>query len=130
MPKKPSQFFQETRKNRRSGSNLAVYTIAPLRADEKPTLLLVECSEGTGNVHRNVASIKDLKLSLADEMDKVRHLAQSVVESLRQLSPGEVEIEFGIELGGAGGIPMLIKTESKANFKVRLQWKEKEAVQV
>jgi Trypsin-co-occurring domain 1 len=126
MPKKIPQFFQEAAKRHRTGSNVAVYTIAPFRADEERTLVLVECSEGAGNVPRNVASIEDLNLSLASEMDKVRRLAQSVVESLKQLSPGEVEIEFGVELGGAGGIPMVIKSEAKANFKVRLKWKEKE----
>jgi len=69
MPKKTPQFFRQAPKKRRLGSNLAVYTLPPPRPGEEPTLVLVECSEGAGNVPRNVAAVVDLKLSLEKEMD-------------------------------------------------------------
>ena len=44
-----------------------------------------------------------------------------------RVKPGEVEIEFGIELGGEMGIPLVTRGEAKANFKVTLKWKDKSA---
>ena len=105
------------------GTNRAVYTIPGGNKGEVPTLVLVECSEGTGNVPRNATSFQDLKLSFQNEMDAVGRVAQTVVDTLKKLNPGEVEIEFGIELGGSAGIPMITKHEAKANFKVTLKWK-------
>jgi hypothetical protein len=63
-----------------------------------------------------------MKLYLEKEMEKVGYMAQTVVETLKRLSPGELEVEFGIELGGQAGIPLITKHEAKANFKVTLKW--------
>jgi hypothetical protein len=123
MPKKTPQFFQEGQIKRKPGTNRAVYTIPGRSEGDAPTLVLVECAEGSGTVPRNVASFQEFKQSFQKEMDAVGLVAQSVVETFKRLSPGEVEIEFGIELGGAAGIPMITKHEAKANFKVTLKWK-------
>ncbi len=126
MQKKTPQFFKQGLAKQTPGTNRAVYSIAGQKRGDAPTLVLVECSEGSGNVPRNATSFQDLKLSFQNEMDAVGRVAQTVVETLKRLSPGEVEIEFGIELGGSAGIPMITKHEAKANFKVTLKWNKPE----
>lgn len=119
---KPKQFFKtETKKT--VGSNRAVYTLPPGKKGNNPVLVLVECAEGGGNVPRNAASFTDLKLNFEEEMAKIGRVAKSAVDALRKLNPGELEIEFGVELGGSAGIPLITKHEGKANFKVTLKWK-------
>ena len=134
MARKPApQLFAATadlsKPNSIIGSNQAVYTIPGRNAGEPAALILVECRDGGGNVPRNATSFDDLKFSFQAEMEAVARVAESAIETLKQLSPGEVEIEFGIELGGSAGIPMITKTEGKANFKVTLKWKRSEVTE-
>jgi hypothetical protein len=128
MPEEIPQFFEKSPVNRKGGvgSNLAVYTIASEREGQAPIEVLVECREGLGNVPQNVAFFGEVqKFSLDVELQKIRQLAQKFVETFKPLTPGEVEVEFGIELGGEGKIPMITKFEAKANFKVKLKWSQK-----
>lgn len=127
MPKKKvPQFFE--RGKLPEASDRAVYTIPGRDKHEKDALVLVECLEGHGNVPRNATAFSDLQLKLGAEFEAVARLAESALEKLKKIAPGEVEIEFGVELGGSAGIPMITKTEGKANFKVTLKW-SKEATE-
>lgn len=37
--------------------------------------------------------------------------------------PETVEVEFGVKLGGEGGLPMVTKATAEANFKIKIGWK-------
>jgi hypothetical protein len=56
-------------------------------------------------------------------------MANIALDKLKALRPGEVKIEFGVELGGGFQIPVVVKGEGKANFKVTLTWKNQDAPQ-
>lgn len=128
MSQEIPQFFNKPPARREAGvgSNIAVYTIAAAREGQASIEVLVECREGLGNVPQNVAFFGEVqKFSMDEELQKIRLVAEKVVESFRRLTPGEVQIEFGIELGGEAKVPLITKVEAKANFKVTLKWSEK-----
>lgn len=99
----------------------AIYEIG--MCDGKPLTIAVECVNGGGNVPRNAASIKNVvtKLNLEQELAIVALMAEKAFTALKAVNPGEIEIEFGVELGGEMGIPFL-KSEGKANFNITLKW--------
>ncbi len=128
MADKPEQFFKQPKPTagpaRLPGGNVAIYE---LQRQGRLVTVAVECAEGNSNVPQNATSVKDVvrKLDLGGELDVVSAMAETVLEKLKALMPGEMEIEFGIELGGEMGIPMVTKGEAKANFKVTLKWKDR-----
>jgi hypothetical protein len=127
----PDQFFHESENPRvphSEGTNRAVYRIPSKTKAGKPLSIAVECVEGGGNVPRDATSFRRIarELDFQDEFKAVAAVAESVLNSLKALRPGAVEIEFGVELGGEMGIPLVTKGEAKANFKVTLKWSGKE----
>jgi hypothetical protein len=133
--KQPPQFFQggtgrePSKKSQRT--NVAIYTLSRKDKNGNPITIAVECIEGGGNVPRNATSWRkythEIKIDLEEELESVAALADTVLNSLKALRPGEVEIEFGVELGGEMGIPLVSKGEAKANFKVTMKWKDAKA---
>jgi len=120
------QFFQQPNPTTglpiASEAKRAVYVI-PGKDGEKDTEILVECAEGGGTVPRNASTFGQFnRHNLPEEMAAVARVAETVVDTLKKLGPGGMEIEFGIELGGEGGIPLITKHEAKANFKITLKW--------
>lgn len=108
--------------NRIADTNRALYTI-PGKDGAEETQVLVECIDGGGDVPRNATSFRDFaSRNMETEMVAVARVAETVVDTLKRLSPGTVQIEFGIELGGKAGIPLITSHEGKANFKVTLKW--------
>jgi len=130
--KKPPQFFQGESNDQSSTKSLrtdrAIYKLPRKDKNGNPIIIAVECIEGGGNVPRNATSFRklahEIEVDLEAEFESVAAVAESVLKSLKALRPGEVEIEFGVELGGEMGIPLVTKGEAKANFKVTLKWKE------
>lgn len=123
---KPRQFFKtdvpSTQKSVQT--NRAVYRLPGKTKNGVAKLIVVECIEGGGNVPRNAATVTGNinKLDFKKELESVTAMARTALDAMKALSPGEVEIEFGIELGGTMGIPLITKTDAKANFKVTLKW--------
>jgi hypothetical protein len=92
----------------------------------KAEYILVEVDDDLEGLPRE-ASLETVKRAAQDfepVLKSLSTLSKSVVEALKSAKPSELSVEFGIELGGAGGLPHLIKAEGKANFKVTLKWKE------
>jgi len=114
---RPPQFFRGETAGRASTrsprTDRAIYRLP--RKDKKgnPITIAVECVEGGGNVPRNATSFrklaKDLEVDMDAELESVAAVAESVLDSIKALRPGEVEIEFGVELGGEMGIPLVTK---------------------
>lgn len=109
-----------------SRTSRAIYRLPKEDKNGHPITIAVECVEGGGNVPRNAASFRqltrDFEIDMETEIESVAAMAETVLNALRVLQPGEVEIEFGIELGGEMGIPLITKGEAKGNFKVTLKW--------
>jgi len=131
MPDKLTQFFHETtpgpRVARLPGESIAIYEVAGKTQDGSPLTVAVECVEGGGsNLPQNATSLRDVvgKLKLETEFGAIAGIAKTALDGLKALKPGEVEIEFGVELGGELGIPMITKGEAKANFKITLKWRD------
>jgi hypothetical protein len=131
MTRPPQIFHGETTDKSLTKSprtNRAIYLLSRKDKHGQPLTIAVECIEGGGNVPRNATSFRklaqNLEVDLEAEFESVAAVAESVLNSLKALRPGEVEIEFGVELGGEMGIPLVTKGEAKANFKVTLKWKE------
>lgn len=128
MPdEQPPQFFHEPVPPV-NATHRAVYSVQNRNAEGEPYKVVVECVEGGGNVPQKAASFMGLEkeFDLKEEFASVVAVAESVLSSLKALRPGEVEVEFGIELGGKMGIPLITQGEAKSNFKIKLKWKEKD----
>ena len=92
---------------------------------KKKSYIFVETHEGDGIPRR--ASFTDLIKSapdLKEQLTSVAALARTALSVLQSASPGKVELEFGVELGGEAGIPLVTKGTAKANFKVVLTWED------
>ena len=100
------------------GTNVAPYKLP------NGELVMVECFAGAGSdVPRDAAQMEKVARDIEPDLGRVAKLAQTAVDALRQISPDEVELEFGIELSGELGIPLVTKGQAKANFKVKVKWK-------
>ncbi|MGD9658138.1 MAG: CU044_2847 family protein [Methylocystis sp.] len=59
-------------------------------------------------------------------IDAVRPAAISLVTKLSDLTPGVIELEFGITLSADAGA-FFAATGAEAQFKIKLKWNNKEA---
>ena len=94
---------------------------------EDGTSLLVEVEEteeeGLRRVSRHEPGvIERAQQTLEKSLDRVRPVAQSILEKLRGVhdSPDEIEVEFGINLSAAAGI--VLASGVNANYTVKLKW--------
>ncbi|MFF1790677.1 CU044_2847 family protein [Kitasatospora sp. NPDC058243] len=63
------------------------------------------------------------KVTLDEALEQVRPALASVVQTVRSLSPDEVELEFGLKVGGDTSV-IIAKGTAEVNFAVRLRWKQ------
>jgi hypothetical protein len=66
--------------------------------------------------------VQDLPVSLQAALGPVTDAARVVLEQLRQAGPGEVEVEFGVDLAVQAGA-VITKSEAGCHLKVKLTWK-------
>lgn len=64
------------------------------------------------------------KVTFDEALAKVKPSLQKVAHLLKELSPDEAEIEFGLKMGGETGI-IVAKGTAEVNFVIRLSWKSK-----
>jgi Trypsin-co-occurring domain 1 len=130
MPAK-EQFFRQTKsasaRAKASSTDRAIYRITDHRGEL--VKIAVDCIEGGGNVPRDASNLRDViaDLDMERELGAISAVAETVLAKLKALEPGAVEIEFGVELGGELGIPLITKGEAKANFKITLKWSNETA---
>ena len=89
--------------------------------------IMVDGLEGTGNLPRDASSSSALAgiaqaLNIQTQFDAAAAMARMAIDTMKRLQPGEVEVEFGIELGGEAGVPLVTKGTAKANVKITLKW--------
>ncbi|MFF7635360.1 CU044_2847 family protein [Kitasatospora sp. NPDC008050] len=63
------------------------------------------------------------RVSLEEALEQVRPTLARVIETVRSLSPDEVELEFGLKIGGDTNV-IIAKGTAEVNFAVRLKWKQ------
>jgi hypothetical protein len=101
-----------------------VYNLSSARKRGKKQLILVETS-APGNVPRNAS--KAMLEKAAGEIEQQLKPLAKVAEAVRDAlvaanNPGKIEVEFGVELGGQMGLPLVTSGSAKANFKITLVW--------
>lgn len=62
------------------------------------------------------------RITLEEALAKLRPSLHKVLAVLREMSPDETVIEFGLKIGGETGI-IIAKGSAEANFTVRMSWK-------
>jgi Trypsin-co-occurring domain 1 len=61
------------------------------------------------------------KTTLVGALEKLRPSLEKLVESLKNLSPDETTVEFGLRVGGETGL-IVAKGTVDANFAIRMTW--------
>ncbi len=95
-----------------------------VKSEKKEHFILVESSDDQG-IPRNAS--RDIVRKVAKELGEQLEPLSAVADTIRNAliaanNPSEIEVEFGLELGGEGGIPMIMEGSAKANFKITLKW--------
>lgn len=60
---------------------------------------------------------------LKAEFDKLMQNANYVISQLKELTPDETELSFGIKVGGEGKILCFAELSTEAQFNVKMTWK-------
>lgn len=63
------------------------------------------------------------QVTLEEALDKLKPSLQKVVHMLKELSPDETVVEFGLKMGGETGV-IIAKGTAEVNFTVRMSWKQ------
>ena len=61
-------------------------------------------------------------ISLEEALTKLKPPLQKIAHLLKELSPEETEVEFGLKLGGETGV-IVAKGTAEVNFIIRMTWK-------
>jgi hypothetical protein len=63
---------------------------------------------------------------LGDVGDSLRTTCTALYHAMRdataELKPDEIELQFGVKLGGEMGVPFVAKGTAEANFSIKLTW--------
>ncbi|WP_347110839.1 CU044_2847 family protein [Paenarthrobacter sp. S56] len=95
-----------------------------LRYEVGSGTVLVEVEDGSFGVDhpgRNEQGILDVGRRLEDALAGVRPAAVAALDSMQELAPENLEIEFGIKLAGDAGA-IVSKNVSEGHFIVRITW--------
>ncbi|MGD0700930.1 MAG: CU044_2847 family protein [Trebonia sp.] len=61
-------------------------------------------------------------VTLEQALAKLKPSLQKMVHMLKELSPDEAEVEFGLKIGGETGV-IIAKGTAEVNFVIRMSWK-------
>ncbi|UXM93492.1 CU044_2847 family protein [Paenarthrobacter sp. JL.01a] len=95
-----------------------------LRYEVGSGTVLVEVADGSFGVDhpgRNEQGILDVGRRLEDALASVRPAAVAAMESMQELAPENLEIEFGIKLAGDAGA-LVSRSAAEGHFVVRMSW--------
>ncbi|SRR6266536_923781 len=62
------------------------------------------------------------QVTLEEALGKLKPSLLKVIQLLKELSPDETEVEFGLKMGGETGV-IVAKGTAEVNFTVRMSWK-------
>ena len=99
----------------------------PVEADGK-NILVVEVDRTEVPDDLDLASrvsgeaVVRAQVTLEEALEKLKPSLQRVVHLLKELTPDEAVLEFGLKLGGETGV-IIAKGTAEVNFTVRMSWK-------
>jgi hypothetical protein len=94
------------------GHDVAVFEV---ERGEVPDDLALASSDPSGAAAR-------ARVTLEQALDQLKPSLRKIVHLLKEISPDETELEFGLKIGGETGI-VVAKGTAKVNFSVRMTWK-------
>ena len=62
------------------------------------------------------------RVTLEEALGKLKPSLDKIVGLLKELSPDETEVKFGLKIGGETGL-IVAKGTAEVNFTVRMSWK-------
>lgn len=62
------------------------------------------------------------RVTLEEALGKLKSPLGKVVHLIKEISPDEAEVEFGLKIGGETGV-IIAKGTAEVNFIVRMSWK-------
>ena len=93
-----------------------------LRYEVGSGTVLVEAADnsyGVDHPARNEQGILDTGRRLEDALASVRPAARAALEAMAELTPEQIQIEFGVKLAGDAGA-VIAKSSSDAHFVLRM----------
>ena len=71
-----------------------------------------------------VSDVEGLGRKFTDVQELIVTVCTGLHDAIAKIpKPEVVEVEFGVKLGGEGGLPMVAKASAEANFKIKIVWK-------
>jgi len=62
------------------------------------------------------------RVTLEGALDRLKPSLQKIVHLLKEMSPDETTVEFGLKIGGETGV-IIAKGTAEVNFAIRMSWK-------
>jgi hypothetical protein len=66
--------------------------------------------------------IAKAQVTLEQALAKLKPSLQKIMHMLKELSPDETEVEFGLKIGGETGV-IIAKGTAEVNFTIRMSWR-------
>lgn len=99
-----------------AGSNdILVFEVDPSEVSEDLVLASLE----PGKV------VARAQVTLEEALEKLKPALQKVVNILKELSPDETVVTFGLKMGGETGV-VVAKGTAEVNFTVQMSWKPRQ----
>jgi|SRR5271157_1868819 len=64
------------------------------------------------------------RVTLEEALGKLKPSLLKIIHMLKEMSPDETELEFGLKIGGETGV-IIAKGTAEVNFTIRMSWKPK-----
>jgi len=99
----------------------------PVGTDGKDVLVFeVDPSEVSGDLVLAAPEpgqiVAKAQVTLEQALTKLKPSLQKIMHTLKELSPDETEVEFGLKIGGETGV-IIAKGTAEVNFTIRMSWK-------
>jgi hypothetical protein len=92
--------------------------------DEEPSAGLVLAT--APNPDKGLKGIAKAQVSLDQALTSLKPSLHKISQVLKELAPGEAEVEFGLKIGGETGV-IIAKGTAEVNFVIRMTWKSGES---
>jgi hypothetical protein len=107
------------------GGLVAFLVVLPVEADSE-AILVVEVDRSEISEDLVLASepgkvIARAQVTLEESLEKLKPALHKVVHLLKELSPDQTVVEFGLKVGGETGV-IVAKGTAEVNFKVTMSW--------
>jgi hypothetical protein len=96
-----------------NGNEVLVFEVDPSEVSDD---LVLAAAPEPGQI------VAKAQVTLEQALAKLKPSLQKIMHTLKELSPDETEVEFGLKIGGETGV-IIAKGTAEVNFTVRMSWK-------